>query len=60
MVIKIQGYKRFGLPEDWKESIPIDELIEHFNLLAIDAKEIHDLLSVVREAAIAKLEEKES
>ena len=59
MVIKIEGYKRFGLPEDWEKSMTLGELIEHFNLLAIDTKEIHDLLSAVRETAIAKLEEKE-
>ena len=52
MVIKIEGYKRFGLPEDWKESMTIGELMEHFNLLAKDAKNIV--------AIIAKLGEVES
>ena len=44
MVIKIEGYERFGLPEDWKESMALDELKDHFNLLAKDAKKIHGLL----------------
>tara|TARA_R100000306_G_C4286150_1_gene97635 strand:- start:46 stop:204 length:159 start_codon:yes stop_codon:yes gene_type:complete len=52
MVIKIEGYERFGLPEDWKESMTIGELMEHFNLLAKDAKKIV--------AIIAKLGEVES
>ena len=59
MVIKIEGYKRFGLPEDWEKSMTIVELIEHFNLLGSDAKIIVDALSAVLETAIAKLEEKE-
>jgi|TARA_R100001530_G_scaffold126403_1_gene95242 hypothetical protein len=44
MVIKIKGYKRFGLPEDWQKSMTLDELKDHFNMLAKDAKEIHGLL----------------
>ena len=59
MVIKIKGYKRFGLPEDWKESMTIGELIEHFNLIGNDAKKISDTLSVILDAAIAGLEEEE-
>ena len=52
MVIEIEGYKRIGLPEDWKESMTIGELMEHFNLLAKDAKKVV--------AIITKLEEVES
>ena len=58
----IDGHKRFGLPEDWAESIPIGELIEHFNLLASDAKKISDAFSVILDEAnkeIARLEEEE-
>ena len=49
MVIKIEGYERFGLPEDWKESMTIGELMEHFNLLAKDAKKIVSIIAKLGE-----------